>query len=541
MKKITALVMTAAMVLSLAACGQKQPAQTQAAAPAATQAQAAAPAETKADAPAETQAAAPEASAEETHAGGTFKSIETFMYSSLDPHKDYYSWHSQKYGLTESLFRINDNNEVEPWMAASIETEGTVSTIKMNDGLCFSNGEPCTTEMMVRNIQRLGENNKRFKMMLDWKYETPDDKTLIIDTVNPYPTLINDLASPEICFMDLDNTTDFDNAPICTGPFVVDTFVPSGDLTLKRNDNYWGGHVNLDAAVFYAMSDDQSKLMAMQNGEINAYDNISSTDIEIFSMEPEVYNLYHIPTNFIQYIYLNPANVPASVREAIALVVDRDAMAAFLPGIMEPSKGFFAESAPYGANPLPDRDEAKAREVLEADGYTLENGVYTKDGAPLHLVLSTYAARSQDKLAVLLQEQLTNFGIGADIKLCEDPDSTYMSGEDFDICFYRKNCDKSGDPYYMIHGTVETGSYEDITHFGNPETDALINELAIEPDTNRRYELANEIMDKYYKSFVGIPLVRNARNTVMYKGVTNYNDANPNEFYGLNKDTTTND
>ena len=41
--------------------------------------------------------------------GGTLRSVETFAYGSLDPHQDYYSWHSQKYGLTESLFRITDD------------------------------------------------------------------------------------------------------------------------------------------------------------------------------------------------------------------------------------------------------------------------------------------------------------------------------------------------------------------------------------------------------------------------------------------------
>ena len=49
--------------------------------------------------------------------------------------------------------------------------------------------------------------------MSDWVMEAPDQKTVAIDTVNPYPTLKNDLISPEISMIDLDATTDFMNNP----------------------------------------------------------------------------------------------------------------------------------------------------------------------------------------------------------------------------------------------------------------------------------------------------------------------------------------
>ena len=70
--------------------------------------------------------------------------------------------------------------------------------------------------------------------------EATDTKTLTITMAEPLPTLENELANPEFCMIDLDATTDFDNNPICTGPMVVETFVPEGDLTLVRNENYWG-------------------------------------------------------------------------------------------------------------------------------------------------------------------------------------------------------------------------------------------------------------------------------------------------------------
>ena len=42
------------------------------------------------------------------------------------------------------------------------------------------------------------------------------------------------------------------------------------------------------------MSDEQSKLMAMQNGEVDAYDNITATDIEIYQADPDTYQLFSV-------------------------------------------------------------------------------------------------------------------------------------------------------------------------------------------------------------------------------------------------------
>ena len=122
MKKLMAMFLAATMAASLAACGGSSTATTTAApaAPAETQAAAG---ETQAAAPAETEAAAP------ANAGGIFHSVEAFPYASLDVHKDYYSWHTQFYGISETLFKINDDLSISPWLAEGMEVNDNVATI----------------------------------------------------------------------------------------------------------------------------------------------------------------------------------------------------------------------------------------------------------------------------------------------------------------------------------------------------------------------------------------------------------------------------
>ena len=362
MKKLMAMLLTATMVAGLAACGGSSTATTTAAPAAPAETQAAAPAETQAAATAETEAAAP------ANAGGIFHSVESFPYASLDPHKDYQSWHTQFYGICETLFRINDDLSISPWLAEGIEVDDNVATITLKDGVCFSNGNALTADMVKRNLERLGTECSRYAYMLDWDMEATDDKTLVITTEKAYPTLVNDLATAETAMVDLDSTTDFDKDPICTGPFKVKEFIPEGDVTVERNDNYWGGPVNLDGAVFYAMGNEDSKLLAMQNGEIDGYVDIAASSAEIYGTDPDTYTLYQVPTQRRVYAYLNQNKLPDSVREAICLAIDREQLAAYMNGLISAATGAYSPETPYGAVQQPMWDVAKAKEVLEADG-----------------------------------------------------------------------------------------------------------------------------------------------------------------------------
>ena len=157
-----------------------------------------------------TSTASPASTAEPAAAaGGVLNSVEGFMYSSLDPHKDYYSWHSLRYGLTETLFRLTDDLKIEPWLAESLDIVDNVATLTLKDGVCFSNGNPLTADMVKRNMLRLAEMNNRFSYVNDFELEAINDKTLLITMPKALPTLKNELTNPEFCMVDLDATKRF--------------------------------------------------------------------------------------------------------------------------------------------------------------------------------------------------------------------------------------------------------------------------------------------------------------------------------------------
>ena len=450
-------------------------------------------------------------------------------------HKEYYGWYTSIYGISEALFRFDENAVASPCLAEDAVPDGTTWTITLKDGVCFSNGNPLTADMVIRNIQRLAEVNSRFEYLgkFDWKAEG-ENKIVVNTGKDVYPMLKNDLATPEAGMVDLDATTDFDKAPVCTGPFVIKEFVPEGDVTVAKNDKYWDGDVKLDGAIFYYMQEDDPKLLAMQSGEIDCYNSVSSGALEVYQQEPDKYHVEAVPGTRLQYYILNENRLSDNVRAAITLTVDKDKIADYL----KRRAAAHADYTPYSKVTIPAVDTEKAKKLIEGDGYTLgSDGIYAKDGKPLRINICYYAARSLDTLAILIQEQLKAVGVDSYLTVEEDPDSTYIATADFDLALYCMISDKCGDPQYFIDSTLKEGAYYNVGGFKSDEAQAMIEQLEIEADSAKRAELANKIIqiaiDDNAFGYVGLF----NHTTVMKPGVSGFAEKIPFDFYGVDANT----
>ena len=523
MKKLLIILLALCLLFSLAACGAQ-----------------------KTDA-AKTDTAKTDAAKTDAQTAGTasgeqkiLRLAESFAYASLDAHKDWNGWYTSIYGLTETLFRVGDDLSVQPLLAEKAEAgaDGKTWTISLDPDAAFSSGKALTADMVVRNLQRIGEVNERFADVKDYVISAVDEHTLTITTPEVYPTLLTDkLTNSAFGIMDLD-CADLDNAPVCTGPFQVASFEPEGTVEVEKNAAYWNGDVKLDGVIFYYMNDDDSKLMAMQSGEIDGYSSVTAAAKEIYAADPNSYVLTVIPATRLQFYVLNQNRLSANVRKAIDLTVDNDAIAAYLGGTVSPAIGPFGASAPYGKVTKPAVDTAAAKAAIEADGYRMNaDGYYEKDGNVLTVNISYYFARSLDTIALLMQEQFKAVGIKAELNGVEDADSTYRVSADYDIALYCMIADQAGDPYYCINALFRQSSDWAKGGFKNDACEALIDQLAAETDTAKRADLANRIVqmviDDDAFGFIGLF----NKTTVAAPGVVNIGENSPFDFYAVNAAT----
>ena len=460
-------------------------------------------------------------------------------YTSLDPQKGSFGWFTSKLGLSETLFRIDDSFAVVPWLAESASVDGTTWTIKLKDNVVFSDGSILTvTDIAVKCIERAHKVNERARVLKGATLAVVDDKTFTITTKKFLPTTLNELCNVYMAMINLDASKDIDNTPVCTGPFVVDKFDPGVSVKLVRNKNYWGGQVKLDGVEGIYVADADTLSLAFQNGEIDAYVGPTTNDLAIFSAAPDKYTVVSTPASRLYYYYLNMERLQdKELRAAINMAVDTNAVCTLLSGLASPTVGAFGPDTAYGKVTKHGYDPKGAKALIEKLGYTLgADGYYSKDGKEIELDIAYYAARSIDKIVLLMQEQLKAVGIKATLRVSEDPDGTYMTTGDFDIGVYCMIANPSADPYYFMERIVGGGIYTS-GRYHSARAKELLGRLFSEPAAAQRAKLAMDIQQQIIDDeAMGFLAILN-KITVMGAGVVNCKEKNPISFYFLNADT----
>ena len=161
-----------------------------------------------------------------------------FGAESLDVAYNWDGWIMSIYGISENLYRLDENIEPQPWIAESVETpdENTwVFTIR--DGVTFSNGKTVDAKAVKACFERTYEKNERADSTLKIKSMEADGMKFTIVTPEPNPTLLNDLCDPLLGIYDATEEPDEELGVSCTGPYVATSFTAMTDVKMRANEN----------------------------------------------------------------------------------------------------------------------------------------------------------------------------------------------------------------------------------------------------------------------------------------------------------------
>jgi peptide/nickel transport system substrate-binding protein len=175
-------------------------------------------------------------------------------------------------------------------------------------------------------------------------------------------------------------------APAGTGPVQVRELGPgNGEVTIVRNEDYWGDAPLLDEIIFRTIPDGNTRRQELQAGSIDAYDFVAPADYQ--SLQDEGFQvLVRDPFNIL-YLGFNGGNVPGTtanpalkdprVRQAIAHAIDRETIVtSLLPEGAEVATQFMPPTVDGWADDVTtyDYDPDRARQLLQeagAEGTTL--------------------------------------------------------------------------------------------------------------------------------------------------------------------------
>ncbi len=176
------------------------------------------------------------------------------------------------------------------------------------------------------------------------------------------------------------NTTDYSTKhPTGTGPFKFESWERGNQVTLSRNDDYWGEVAKVDTVRVVAIEDAKARATAVQQGEVDGADLIGPADLQ--PLEDAGMQIMAREPFTVLYLGMNQKTKPLNdikVRQAIAHAIDKEEVAAAsLPEGSEIAINFMPQSVTGWTDDVTtyDYDPEKAKRLLQeagADGTTLE-------------------------------------------------------------------------------------------------------------------------------------------------------------------------
>lgn len=464
-----------------------------------------------------------------------------FGAESLDVAYNWDGWIMSIYGISENLYRLDENIEPQPWIAESVETpdENTwVFTIR--DGVTFSNGKTVDAKAVKACFERTYEKNERADSTLKIKSMEADGMKFTIVTPEPNPTLLNDLCDPLLGIYDATEEPDEELGVSCTGPYVATSFTAMTDVKMRANENYWGGAPKADTVELKIIDDQDALDMALANGEIDLIAQETANGASKFT-DTSKYTTDTVTTtraNFLSFNLKTEGLDDLAVRQAINYCIDREGYADVVyQGFATPCYGIYPDNLAFGGTDglnltVDSYDADKAKEILADAGYqdTDGDGILDKDGVNLSFKVLTYSYNDNCiQLADMLQAELSQIGIELSIETQDVLDDPLASG-DFDLAILNYAMVPIGTPSYFINMLFTTGASNNYGGYSNEKVDALAAEIGTTSDNDKVVSLTRELEQQVLDD-MPFAFVADQQLIFVYSNKVKGVQINPTEYY----------
>ena len=422
--------------------------------------------------------------------------------TALDPQKQSLTaiWHVIEH-IYQGLTRIKPDLTVEPGLAEGweISEDGTSYMFVLREGVTFHDGTPLKASDVKFTFERLVDpataSTGASELASMKSVEATDDRTVVMTLHAPDASLLATLAGGTTVIYSEEfvkaNNNDVSQVANGTGPFKFVEYVPNTRIVLERNENYWEeGLPYLDGIEMTIASDDTARTAAVVTGTVDFIEYAPLRDIPTLEQDPTLKLAGESNTN-IRFIGFNLSKEPFNnplVRQAIAAVVDREAMLGpTVFGYGTPTEVLFPPDfwAALQQEVRPP-DVERARELMAEAGFA--------DG--FNTTITSWSQYSfLSNAAVVLQEQLRQIGIEAELNLVENAtmfEQVYdPAAKNYEIAVTGESA--YVDPNTLILPNFKSGENGNFTGYSNPEVDQLIEQGIASTDQDERARIYQEI------------------------------------------------
>ena len=453
----------------------------------------------------------------------------------------------------EPLVGRDADGEITPWLATdwTVSDDGLTWDFTLRDDVTFTDGTPLDADAVKVNIEHLqnpdtGSSTGYLAVAKVAEVEAVDATHARFHLSAPDSALLESLSqqwtaieSPAGIARGTDENC---AAPIGTGPFLVDEWVPQQQVTLVRNDDYNtpdagtenDGPAHLDTIEWRFIPDAATRWAALQSGEVNVIDNPQPDAIVAAEQSDDIAHIDAPRPGSSNRIELNSGQAPfddVRVREAFIRAADPEpGIESLYLGTVTRSTSPLASTEPVAISDdaLFETDAAAAAALLDEAGWTEDaSGVRSKDGKPLtvRFPVSTNQSVAAEQ-SLFEQIQANAAAVGFDVVLTPmDLSSWYgaLGANEYEAVSapYTKVGPDVLRILYHSDGIVPapSGYFANHAQLSDPALDALLDAASATSDADERADLYAQAQEIILASYTVLPLY-DQQNHFLTRGVT---------------------
>lgn len=397
--------------------------------------------------------------------------------------------------MFDRLVSLDNDMNLVPGLAESWDVVDDKTTVfHLRQGVKFHNGEEMTSEDVKYSLERcIASSGVNYNYLIIDTITCDDDYTVTITTKEPFNALLPRLtldAASIICKSADTSPEEFNRHPVGAGPYKFVSWELGGDVVLEAFEDYYKGAPAVKRVIFRTIPEAINRAIGLETGEVDLAYDLGITDLESLAGNDKVTTLT-TPSNTVWYLGMNVQKAPldnVKVRQAIAyalnpqdyidIVFSGEASLAHNTMLPAGVEGYAPDTVPY------DYNVETAKALLAEAGY------------PGGFATTLWCADSQvmRDSAVVIQEQLRQIGINAEVKTMEQGQYYSETGKGEQDLFIMSKT--SIDPDSMLRAMYHTEAFGlsgNRSFWATPETDEMMDRASTTTDKAEALELYKQI------------------------------------------------
>lgn len=262
--------------------------------------------------------------------------------------------------LFEPLYITNAAGKLTPWLAQgyTVSANHKTWTFHLRPGVRFSDGTPLRASDVVWSINRERTNKDGPLSFLDSAIKSikaSGNNAVVFQLSQPWAPFLSDISVFANAILPANyggkSEKAFFKSPVGTGPWLLPSWTPDSNLTLKRNPGYWQkGKPYLDSVAINYVSDQNQQLLQLRGNQAQIIDNVPPSNVAALKGDSSL-----VVTNFpawqVDLLVFNeqlPQFKDVHVRRAIAHAIDTQKLVAATSfGTAKPGGTLFPPSLEY--------------------------------------------------------------------------------------------------------------------------------------------------------------------------------------------------